>query len=41
MDGTGEVAPGPGVWGGAVVAPELTGAVAVGVLEGVPAGVAG
>ena len=41
MDGTGEVAPGPGVWVGAG-APGLAGAVAVGVLEGegVTAGVA-
>jgi hypothetical protein len=41
MDGAGEVAPGPGAWGGAGVVPGLTGAVAVGVLEGVAAGVAG
>src|SRR5215475_9630492 len=41
MDGTGEVAPGPGVWVGAGVVAGLTGTVAVGVLEGVVAGVAG
>jgi hypothetical protein len=34
MDGVGEVAPGPGVWIGAGVVAGLTGAVAVGVLEG-------
>ena len=42
MNGAGEVAPGPGVWIGAGVVAGLTGAVAVGVLEGkgVTAGVA-
>jgi hypothetical protein len=41
MDGAGEVVPGPSVWVGTGVVAGLTGAVAVGVLEGVAAGVAG